>query len=222
MQVTQTSMQYTIIVVGDSGCGKTQFISRMHTGEFFKVHVPTIGCPVTTIHERTNRGDITFNAIETTVPILLACTQNNISVENSTLIHVDGAICMIDLQNPEGLSNVMRNIESLENLYPNIPIILCGNKCDVKDRKVSWKSIRQLVHLQLVPSKDKTVHKRAVLANISHYPYYDVSARTNYHLSKPWMDLAKIISGHTDLEYEDFDTIAPPEVVLKGGKLTVR
>lgn len=201
MQVTQ-GLEYTIIVVGDSGCGKTQFISRMHTGEFFKVHVPTNGYPITTIHEHTNYGDITFKAIETTVPIILACTQN--CKETPKLIRVDGAICMIDLQNPLGLSNIMRNIETVEKLYPNIPIVLCGNKCDVKGRKISWKSIRQLI-----PS------------NFRH-PYYDVSARTNYRLSKPWMDLAKIISGHADLEYEGFNTIVPSEVVLEGGKSTVR
>jgi GTPase SAR1 family protein len=183
-------MQYTIIVIGDSGCGKTNFISRMCTGKYTKRHTPTIGSPCILIHERTNYGDITFTTYENYPDYDL---------------HVDGAICMIDLQSATGLSNVMRNIEMLEHKHPGIPIVLCGNKCDAKERKVPWKSIRGLIP-----------------KNFRH-PYYDVSARSNYHLSRPWLDLAKIVSGHRDLEYEEFyPGLVPPEVVMEGGKLRVR
>jgi GTP-binding nuclear protein Ran len=53
----------------------------------------------------------------------------------------------------------------------NIPIVLVGNKVDVKDRKVRAKQI--------------TFHRKKNLQ------YYDVSAKSNYNFEKPFLWLAR-------------------------------
>ena len=58
---------------------------------------------------------------------------------------------------------------------PPIPIVLCGNKVDVKDRKVKIKQI--------------TFHRKKNLQ------YYDVSAKSNYNFEKPFLWLAKQLVG---------------------------
>lgn len=61
----------------------------------------------------------------------------------------------------------------------NIPIVLCGNKVDVKERKVKAKTI--------------TFHRKKNLQ------YYDISAKSNYNFEKPFLWLARKLVGNSTL-----------------------
>ena len=58
-------------------------------------------------------------------------------------------------------------IGDLVRVCENIPIVLCGNKVDVKERKVKAKTI--------------TFHRKKNLQ------YYDISAKSNYNFEKPFL-----------------------------------
>jgi len=62
-----------------------------------------------------------------------------------------------------------------------IPVVLVGNKVDVRDRKVTARSI--------------TFHRRVSL------PYYDISTKSNYNLEKPLLWLSRKIAQDPDLEF---------------------
>ena len=64
-------------------------------------------------------------------------------------------------------SNEVHQIRVCEN----IPIVLTGNKVDIKDRKVKAKSI--------------VFHRKKNLQ------YYDISAKSNYNFEKPFLWLAR-------------------------------
>ena len=55
----------------------------------------------------------------------------------------------------------------LVRVCESIPIVLCGNKVDVKERKVKAKTI--------------TFHRKKNLQ------YYDISAKSNYNFEKPFL-----------------------------------
>ena len=76
----------------------------------------------------------------------------------------------------------------------NIPIVLCGNKVDIKDRKVKAKSI--------------AFHRKKNLQ------YYDISAKSNYNFEKPFLWLARKLIGDPNLEFVATPALAPPEVVM--------
>jgi len=76
----------------------------------------------------------------------------------------------------------------------NIPIVLCGNKVDVKDRKVKAKTI--------------TFHRKKNLQ------YYDISAKSNYNFEKPFLWLARKLGGDPNLEFVAMPALAPPEVEM--------
>jgi GTP-binding nuclear protein Ran len=61
----------------------------------------------------------------------------------------------------------------------NTPIVLCGNKVDIKDRKVKAKSI--------------VFHRKKNLQ------YHDISARSDYNFEKPFLWLARTLIGDPDL-----------------------
>jgi GTP-binding nuclear protein Ran len=82
----------------------------------------------------------------------------------------------------------------LVRVCENIPIVLCGNKVDVKDRKVKAKSI--------------VFHRKKNLQ------YYDISAKSNYNFEKPFLWLARKICGDSNLEFVSMPALKPAEVDL--------
>ena len=71
------------------------------------------------------------------------------------------------------------DLGDLVRVCENIPIVLTGNKVDVKERKVKAKTI--------------TFHRKKNLQ------YYDISAKSNYNFEKPFLWLARKLVGNTSL-----------------------
>jgi GTP-binding nuclear protein Ran len=76
----------------------------------------------------------------------------------------------------------------------NIPIVLCGNKVEVKDRKVKAKQI--------------TFHRKKNLQ------YFEISAKVNYNFEKPFLWIARKLAGNNDLQFVEAPALAPPEAEL--------
>ena len=72
--------------------------------------------------------------------------------------------------------------------------LLCGNKVDIKDRKVKAKSV--------------AFHRKKNLQ------YYDISAKSNYNFEKPFLWLARKLIGDPNLEFVTMPALALPEVVM--------
>merc|ERR1712165_680792 len=75
-----------------------------------------------------------------------------------------------------------------------IPIVLCGNKVDCKDRKVKPKDI--LFHRKKGPQ------------------YYDISAKSNYNFEKPFLYVARKLTGNNSCHFKEAPALAPPTVTI--------
>ena len=80
----------------------------------------------------------------------------------------------------------------MSGVCENIPIVLCGSKVDIKDRKVKAKSI---------------VLYQKNLQN------YDISAKSKYNFEKPFLWFARKLIGDHNLEFVAMFALAPLEVV---------
>ncbi|ODV91250.1 hypothetical protein CANCADRAFT_31946 [Tortispora caseinolytica NRRL Y-17796] len=101
---------------------------------------------------------------------------------------------MFDVTSRITYKNVPNWHRDLVRVCENIPIVLCGNKVDVKERKVKAKTI--------------TFHRKKNLQ------YYDISAKSNYNFEKPFLWLARKISGKSNLEFVASPALAPPEAAV--------
>ena len=88
----------------------------------------------------------------------------------------------------------------LVRVCENIPIVLTGNKVDVKERKVKAKTI--------------TFHRKKNLQ------YYDISAKSNYNFEKPFLWLARKLTGNQGLEFVAEVSLAPPEMTVDPALMT--
>ena len=90
---------------------------------------------------------------------------------------------MFDVTSSVTYKNVPNWHRDLVRVCENIPIVLTGNKVDIKDRKVKAKSI--------------VFHRKKNLQ------YYDISAKSNYNFEKPFLWLARKVSAHISAPLKD-------------------
>lgn len=84
-------------------------------------------------------------------------------------------IIMFDVTSRITYKNVPNWHRDLERVCENIPIVLCGNKVDVKERKVKTSGV--------------TFHRKKNLQ------YFEISAKSNYNFEKPFLWLARKLVG---------------------------
>ncbi|KAJ2492859.1 GTP-binding nuclear protein gsp1/Ran [Coemansia sp. RSA 2050] len=178
--------KFKLVLVGDGGTGKTTFVKRHLSGEFEKKYIATIGVEVHPLKFTTNKGEIIFNTWDT------AGQEKFGGLRDGYYIQGQCAIIMFDVTSRITYKNVPNWHRDLVRVCENVPIVLCGNKVDIKERKVKAKTI--------------TFHRKKNLQ------YYDISAKSNYNFEKPFLWLARKLAGDPNLEFVQAPALQPPEV----------
>eukprot|EP00918_Siedleckia_nematoides_P099548 GHVU01217714.1.p2 GENE.GHVU01217714.1~~GHVU01217714.1.p2 ORF type:complete len:127 (-),score=22.11 GHVU01217714.1:642-1022(-) len=96
---------------------------------------------------------------------------------------------MFDVTSRTSYKNVPNWYRDIVRVCDSIPIVLVGNKVDMKDRMVKARMIQ--------------FHRKRNLQ------YYDVSARSNYNFEKPFLWLARRLTHKPDLEFVGEHAKAP-------------
>jgi len=185
---------FKLVLVGDGGTGKTTFVKRHLTGEFEKKYIATLGVEVHPLSFSTNFGTIVFNVWDT------AGQEKFGGLRDGYYIQGQCGVIMFDVTSRITYKNVPNWHRDLERVCENIPIVLCGNKVDVKDRKVKTGAI--------------TFHRKKNLQ------YFEISAKSNYNFEKPFLWLARKLVGNPGLEFVAAPALAPPEIVVDAQLMT--
>lgn len=90
--------------------------------------------------------------------------------------------------------NVAKWYKDIIRVCDNIPVVLVGNKVDVKDRKVKAR--------QIVFSRKHGIQ------------YYDISAKSNYQFEKPFLWLLKRLTGEATLQLTEAPSLAPQDITI--------
>jgi GTP-binding nuclear protein Ran len=80
-----------------------------------------------------------------------------------------------------------------------IPICLCGNKVDCKDRKVRAKDIQ--------------FHRKKNLQ------YYDISAKSNYNFEKPFLWICRKLTANPNCSFTEAPLLVQAEVTIDPNQL---
>ncbi|EKD15547.1 putative GTP-binding nuclear protein Ran [Drepanopeziza brunnea f. sp. 'multigermtubi' MB_m1] len=179
---------FKLVLVGDGGTGKTTFVKRHLTGEFEKKYIATLGVEVHPLGFSTNLGNIQFDVWDT------AGQEKFGGLRDGYYINGQCGIIMFDVTSRITYKNVPNWHRDLVRVCENIPIVLTGNKVDVKERKVKAKTI--------------TFHRKKNLQ------YYDISAKSNYNFEKPFLWLARKLVGNPTLEFVAAPALAPPTATV--------
>ena len=96
---------------------------------------------------------------------------------------------MFDVTSRVTYKNVPNWHRDLVRVCENIPIVLTGNKVDIKDRKVKAKSI--VFHRKKNLQVCQFLIIKSLKLKYDFLQYYDISAKSNYNFEKPFLWLAR-------------------------------
>ncbi|EJT49995.1 RAN small monomeric GTPase [Trichosporon asahii var. asahii CBS 8904] len=175
---------FKLVLCGDGGT--TTFVKRHLSGEFEKKYIATLGVEVHPLKFHTTVGEILFNVWDT------AGQEKFGGLRDGYYIQGQCGIIMFDVTSRITYKNVPNWHRDLERVCENIPIVLCGNKVDVKERKVKTGNV--------------TFHRKKNLQ------YFEISAKSNYNFEKPFLWLARKLTGNQQLELVAAPALMPAEV----------
>ena len=158
-----------VCVLGDGEVGKSAWITRHSTGQFVENYKPTMGAAVHNLRFQGEKGTVLFEVWD------CAGRDEYGGLREGYLLHSNAAVVMFDLTQKTTFKSLDKWIALARKVVPDIPVIVCGNKCDNKDIRVFQPEISGWF------SRQKGV------------TFYYTSAKTNFNLEKPFLK----VSGQT-------------------------
>ena len=150
---------------GEGGVGKTTLLKQHLNGEFERGYVATLGVDVHPIVFNTNLGLFELQIWD------CAGQDKFGGLRDGYFIQSYAAICMFDLTAACTYRNCGKWIKDFKRICPDAPVILCGNKVDIPERKVKSSEIRPQI--------------------LGADYYCDISAKSNYNFEKPFLEILK-------------------------------
>ncbi|KAI8042802.1 GTP-binding nuclear protein Ran-like [Drosophila gunungcola] len=127
---------------------------------------PTVGVSLNRLTFRTDRGGIPFIVWDTAGQEKLA------GMRDGYYIQAHCAIIMFDVTSRKSYDKLERWHRDLVRVCNNIPIVICGNKVDLREK-------RQVEDTQV------RFHRKKNLM------YFNISAKSSFNLDKPFIYLAR-------------------------------
>ena len=145
-----------VVIVGDSGVGKTNYLCRFVDGKFCPVHEATVGFDFKSkiLQLPTSKKRVKFQIWDT------AGQEKYMALNRNLFQRVQGIILMYDITKPETYENLDKWMKLIKQLASGISLILIGNKIDLIDeRKVETEKGEQFAtnnNLKLFESSAKS------------------------------------------------------------------
>lgn len=167
---------YKIVLIGESGVGKTTFLKRHLTGEFETKHVKTMGVRVNIPTFDTTKGKFRLKIWDT------AGDHKFVGLREGYYKGSDAAVVMFDVMSETSYLEVDKWVQLFRGVCPDCPIVLCGNKVDEPGRVMAAEDITKHTQLGLTA-------------------YYDISAKSNYNFEQPFLTIIREVSGNPTLNF---------------------
>jgi len=162
---------FKILLVGESGVGKSALIVRFTDQLFTEAYTCTIGVDFKLYNTKLDDKNVRLHIWDT------AGQERYRSITSSYYRNSDGILLVFDMTNSESLAQVQQWVEHLEEqLSPRTKVYIVGNKCD----EPNFDTISQV----------REFAKRKGL------PYKEVSAKSGERVNELFIELASSIKEY--------------------------
>lgn len=186
---TEIKNRIKVIMIGDSGVGKTSLMFRYVDNMFSPTFITTIG-----IDFKSKILDVEDKKIKMT--IWDSSGQERFrSITTSYIRGSDGIVLVYDVTDVNSFENINYWVNQISKLSDNIPMIIVGNKADREDKKITTD-----MGLELAKKYD--------------CKFYEVSAKNNTCVEDMFLTFATyiIINQKTEIKTISLDE---PVIVSK-------
>ncbi|CAB4011765.1 ras and EF-hand domain-containing homolog isoform X6 [Paramuricea clavata] len=176
---------YKLVLAGDAAVGKSSFILRLCKNKFHSSLNATLGVDFQVKNLKVDSKTIALQLWDT------AGQERFRSIAKSYFRRVDGVLLLYDVTCESSFVNIrdwMSTIE--ESSQKKVPIMLCGNKCDLRD--------------SYLREGRKVVSRESGQRLAKHYDalFIETSAKDGKHIEDACKELARIL---TSLENEEIE-----------------
>ena len=139
MEDEEYSLIFKMILIGDSGVGKTNILSRYINNKFLETTKSTVGVELGTKIEEYNNTKIKIQIWDT------AGQERYKSITKTYYKGAKGAFIVYDITKKDSFKNIDKWIKDLKEYGEEDAIILIiGNKCDLEDkREVTTEEVKK-------------------------------------------------------------------------------
>ncbi|PIC42858.1 hypothetical protein B9Z55_009798 [Caenorhabditis nigoni] len=125
---------FKLLIIGDSGVGKSSLLLRFADNTFSENYITTIG-----VDFKIRTMDINGQRVK--LQIWDTAGQERFRTITSTYYRgTHGVVVVYDVTNGESFGNVKRWLQEIENNCDSVQKVLVGNKCEETDRRVVLES----------------------------------------------------------------------------------
>jgi GTP-binding nuclear protein Ran len=149
----------------------------------------TLGVEVHPLTFTTNFGTLCFNVWDT------AGQEKFGGLRDGYYIQGQCGIIMFDVTSRITYKNVPNWHRDLERVCETIPIVLCGNKVDVKVCRASVFQQHNHILKSCLDQERKVKTGAVTFHRKKNLQYFEISAKSNYNFEKPFLWLARKLVG---------------------------
>ena len=164
---------FKLVIIGDSGVGKSCILTRFADDTFTESFISTIGVD---FRFKTVSIENPINKKNTIIKLQIwdtAGQERFRNIASSYYRSSDGLLIVYDISHKESFQNVVYWIEEAKRyISEEIPIMIIGNKSDRTDRQVTYEELKNF-------------------AEKNNLLYMETSARDNINIDEIFSELAK-------------------------------
>ena len=180
-----TITEFTFIIIGDGGVGKSTFTRKCATNKFKEQYDSTYGVSFHTFEQETNKGLIKITIIDTAGQEKFGSLRSELYTDYK----IDGALIMFDLTSRITYTHIPNwHSDLTSSKGDDFPTVIIGNKVDMQ-RKVK-----------------STMVKYPTRKNI---PYHEISVKDSTNFYDPFNSLFQKLLNDCSIEciYPDSESV---------------
>ncbi|KAL7641872.1 UNVERIFIED_CONTAM: hypothetical protein RMT77_007746 [Armadillidium vulgare] len=173
---------YKIVMAGDAAVGKTTFITRIYQGVFVSSPASTLGIDYKVKSMMVDGKHMVLQLWDT------AGQEKYRSITKSYFRRADGVLLLYDVTSERSFLNVRQWLQNIEETCESgVPIIICGNKKDLKESHIS-----EGFTVVTRPDGEKLAKEHGAT-------FFETSTKTGENVLSSLEELARQMSAHEDL-----------------------
>ena len=186
--------QIKLVIIGDTGVGKTNFIFQFTEGRFSSLHVTTVGFDYKSkiIKLPKSKRNVKLQIWDT------AGQERYMAINKSLFQKVQGIILMYDLTNRDSFEHVTNWLNLIKQTVTSKTVILVANKLDLEEEK-----------------RIVSVEEGEKIAKDNNILFFEGSGSSGQNVDKIFTAISETI--YTDLMYENNER--EESLILKRKKL---
>ena len=167
-----------LVIIGDSGVGKSNFLFKYVEGQFSELHVATVGfdykSKIVTLPE--SKKKVKLQIWDT------AGQEKYMSVNKNLFQRVQGIILMYDITQRETFERLNIWLNIIKQMTNDIPIILVGNKLDEENNPENGRIVEY--------------NEGKAFAKENEFPFLEASGLNGTNVEKVFNTISELIIQH--------------------------